>query len=190
MVFWWYFHSLLSASIFSLTSWDGLQTLFDSLVPGTHSQLSWTEYHFSSQHYKILITNVSRYTSYEVEGLADLTRPDPDLEVMRRSTIVLAYLSLLASSRVHPYFSIPLSLNIWKSLFSSMYVTACISGHRIIFVWSWKKLIWKKKQHLKQNIYILIWTYRVTKTFSSLQWRQSLPHAHNIWWLHNFKQFC
>lgn len=109
-----------------------------------HSQLSWTEYHFSSQHYKILITNVSRYTSYEVEGLADLTRPDPDLEVMRRSTIVLAYLSLLASSRVHPYFSIPLSLNIWKSLFSSMYVTACISGHRIIFVWSWKKLIWKK----------------------------------------------
>lgn len=141
MVFWWYFHSLLSAGIFSLTSWDGLQTLFDSLVPGTHSQLSWTEYHFSSQHYKILITNVSRYTSYEVEGLADLTRPDPDLEVMRRSTIVLAYLSLLASSRVHPYFSIPLSLNIWKSLFSSMYVTACISGHRIIFVWSWKKLI-------------------------------------------------
>lgn len=114
-----------------------------------HSQLSWIEYHFSSQHYKILITNVSRYISYEVEGLADLTRPDPDLEVMRRSTIVLAYLSLLASSRVHPYFSIPLSLNIWKSLFSSMYVTACISGHRIIFVWSWKKLIWKKKQTFK-----------------------------------------
>lgn len=156
-----------------------------------HSQLSWTEYHFSSQHYKILITNVSRYTSYEVEGLADLTRPDPDLEVMRRSTIVLAYLSLLASSRVHPYFSIPLSLNIWKSLFSSMYVTACISGHRIIFVWSWKKLIWKKEQkHLKQNIYILIWTFRVTKTFNSLQWRQSLPHAHNIWWFHYFEQFC
>lgn len=124
-----------------------------------HSQLSWTEYHFSSQHYKILITNVSRYTSYEVEGLADLTRPDPDLEVMRRSTIVLAYLSLLASSRVHPYFSIPLSLKIWKSLFSSMYVTACISGHRIIFVWSWKKLIWKKKitfktkyLHLNMNL--------------------------------------
>lgn len=186
MIFWWYFHSLLSAGIFSLTSWDGLQTLFLAL----HSQLSWTEYHFSSQHYKILITNVSRYTSYEVEGLADLTRPDPDLEVMRRSTIVLAYLSLLASSRVHPYFSIPLSLNIWKSLFSSMYVTACISGHRIIFVWSWKKLIWKKKQHLKQNIYILIWTYRVTKTFNSLQWRQSLPHEHYIWWLHYFKQFC
>lgn len=148
MVFWWYFHSLLSADIFSLTSWDGLQTLFDSLVPGTAFtvELNWVPFFFPAL--QNLDHKCQSLSSYEVEGLADLTRPDPDLEVMRRSTIVLAYRSLLASSRVHPYFSIPLSLKIWKSLFSSMYVTACISGHRIIFVWSWKKLIWKKKKNI------------------------------------------
>lgn len=48
MVFWWYFHSLLSAGIFSLTSWDGLQTLFDSLAPGTAFtvELNWVPFFF------------------------------------------------------------------------------------------------------------------------------------------------
>lgn len=81
-----------------------------------------------------MIINVSRYISYEVEGLVDFIRFDFDLEVMRRFIIVLVYLSLLVSFRVYLYFSISLSLNIWKFFFLLMYVIVCISGYRIIFV--------------------------------------------------------
>ena len=35
-----------------------------------------------------------------------------------------------------------------------MYVTAAIRGHRIIFVWSWKKLIWKQVYNSKYYYYL------------------------------------
>lgn len=60
--------------------------------------------------------------------------------------MVRAYRMRLASSLQQPCFSMRLRRYVRNSRFSSMYVTADINGHRMILVWSWKKLIWKNKR--------------------------------------------
>ena len=68
--------------------------------------------------------------------------------VISFSVIILAYINLLVNSFEQPNVSTDLNVNERIDFFSSIYVTACIKGHTITLVWSWKKLICRMKVDL------------------------------------------
>ena len=77
-------------------------------------------------------------TLYSLEDVVDLC------EVSIDSTFSRTYWRRVAISSEHPCSLIRSKRKVRLLLFSSMYVTAPISGQRITLVWSLKKLIWKK----------------------------------------------
>lgn len=170
MVLWWYFHSLFPAAIFSLTSWDGLQTLLDSLVPGTAFMVELNQVTFflpALQNLDHKCQSLYQLWSGRV-GRSHPTGPRfrgheafHHCSSISKSAGKLPCASIFFNSTKFKNMEVSLLVNVRYSLHKWAQNNLCVILKEIDLK---KKII--KIKHLKQNIYK--YAHRIVKTFNPM----------------------